>query len=264
MPNWFGRKKEASAPSAASATSNGRRGGGGGGGGASAAQQASTANTVVNLRENVKNQEKREQHLDKKIEQLTAEAKAKMAKGDKKGEFLEKMVVLEGGPEEEGVPRPLCGSSFFGRRKKPCGKNEGGEQPSVGREEASPHWQGVVRVCAKTSMPPSFLARDGSEGGSSSVALGRRGGERFERLSLGRRGSSRAVHPRRAALRRDALFLARGARIQDLKARVEFWAGFERTGSRRGGGVRMRFLELSRIPGTWFRTGMLRRACIAS
>ena len=29
----------------------------------------------------------REQHLEKKIEQLTTEAKAKMAKKDKKGEF---------------------------------------------------------------------------------------------------------------------------------------------------------------------------------
>mmetsp|Transcript_3329 Transcript_3329/g.5374 ORF Transcript_3329/g.5374 Transcript_3329/m.5374 type:complete len:90 (-) Transcript_3329:171-440(-) len=86
--NWFGRKKEKQTPSAVSSTSkNGRGGGGGGGGGGGAtARQTSTANTVVNLRESIATQEKREQHLEKKIEDLTAEAKAKMAKKDKKGE----------------------------------------------------------------------------------------------------------------------------------------------------------------------------------
>lgn len=80
--NWFGRKKDsAKTPSAVSSTSNGRSGGGGGGG----ASRTTTANTVVSLRENIATQEKREQHLEKKIEQLVAEAKAKMAKKDKKG-----------------------------------------------------------------------------------------------------------------------------------------------------------------------------------
>ena len=89
--NWFGRKKESTKPSAISATSNNRTGGSGGGngggGGGGGATITSTANTVVNLRENIATQEKREAHLEKKIEALTAEAKAKMAKKDKKGVF---------------------------------------------------------------------------------------------------------------------------------------------------------------------------------
>lgn len=81
--NWFGRKTGGSKqPSAVSSTSNNNHNSGGGGGGISRTQ---TANTVVNLRENIATQEKREQHLEKKIEQLTTEAKAKMAKKDKKG-----------------------------------------------------------------------------------------------------------------------------------------------------------------------------------
>ncbi|KAL7536410.1 hypothetical protein ACHAXR_012071 [Thalassiosira sp. AJA248-18] len=81
--NWFGRKKDSSkTPSAVSSTSSNTNGRGGGGGGAS---RTHTANTVVNLRENIATQEKREQHLEKKIEQLVVEAKAKMAKKDKKG-----------------------------------------------------------------------------------------------------------------------------------------------------------------------------------
>lgn len=80
--NWFGRKKDtAKKPSAVSSTSN-NGGGGGGGGGAS---RTSTANTIVSLRENIATQEKRETHLEKNIEKLTEEAKAKMAKKDKKG-----------------------------------------------------------------------------------------------------------------------------------------------------------------------------------
>ena len=86
--NWFGKKKTSNGPSAISATSNNNRTAGsnhsGGGGGTTTITQ--TANTVVNLRENIATQEKREQHLEKKIEQLTNEAKAKMAKKDKKGE----------------------------------------------------------------------------------------------------------------------------------------------------------------------------------
>ena len=88
--NWFGKKKTSNGPSAISATSNNRTAGsnhsGGGGGGTTAITQ--TANTVVNLRENIATQEKREKHLEIKIEQLTSEAKAKMAKKDKKGEFV--------------------------------------------------------------------------------------------------------------------------------------------------------------------------------
>ena len=84
--NWFGRKKEVNKPSATSATTNNRTNGGGSGhGGGGGATITSTANTVVNLRENIATQEKREAHLEKKIELLTVEAKAKMAKKDKKG-----------------------------------------------------------------------------------------------------------------------------------------------------------------------------------
>ena len=85
--NWFGRKKENNKPSAISATTNNRTNGGSGhgGGGGGGATITSTANTVVNLRENIATQEKREAHLEKKIELLTVEAKAKMAKKDKKG-----------------------------------------------------------------------------------------------------------------------------------------------------------------------------------
>lgn len=76
--NWFGRKKETTKqPSAVSSTSNSNGGGG--------ASRTTTANTVVNLRESIATQEKREQHLEKKIVQCTTEAKAKMAKKDKKG-----------------------------------------------------------------------------------------------------------------------------------------------------------------------------------
>lgn len=76
--NWFGRKKEAKQPSAVSSTTPSRSSAGG-------AARTQTANTVVSLRENISTQEKREQHLEKKIEQMTAEAKDKMAKKDKKG-----------------------------------------------------------------------------------------------------------------------------------------------------------------------------------
>lgn len=87
--NWFGRKKEVNKPSAISATTNNRTNGGGSGhgSGGGSATITSTANTVVNLRENIATQEKREAHLEKKIEALTVEAKAKMAKKDKKGVF---------------------------------------------------------------------------------------------------------------------------------------------------------------------------------
>lgn len=78
--NFFGRKKQSyNSPSAVSATSNHAA--------SAAATRTSTANTVVHLRESIATQEKREAHLQKKIDDLTAEAKAKMAKKDKKGAF---------------------------------------------------------------------------------------------------------------------------------------------------------------------------------
>lgn len=86
--NWFGRKKTAtSKPSAVSSTSS--KGG---------TSRTSTANTVVSLRENIKTQEKREEHLERKIEQLQQEAKDKMGKKDKKGALfaLKRKKLYEG------------------------------------------------------------------------------------------------------------------------------------------------------------------------
>jgi len=71
--NWFGKKKKE-----ASTTSKGTTSSGGGGG-------SNPANTVVKLREAVLNQEKREEHLQRKVDAMAKEAKAKMAKKDKKG-----------------------------------------------------------------------------------------------------------------------------------------------------------------------------------
>lgn len=69
--------------------SSGRAGvGKGGGGGAATATTAirtNTANTVVALRESINTNEKREAHLQKRIDLLNEEAKTKMAKKDKKG-----------------------------------------------------------------------------------------------------------------------------------------------------------------------------------
>jgi len=42
-------------------------------------------NTIVTLRQSIVAQDKREEHLTRKIDQVTDEAKKKMAKGDKKG-----------------------------------------------------------------------------------------------------------------------------------------------------------------------------------
>jgi len=69
--NWFGKKKEA--PTTVSATSTQR--------------PADPQTTIVKLRESIANQEKREEHIARKIEATVKEAKAKMAKGDKKGTF---------------------------------------------------------------------------------------------------------------------------------------------------------------------------------
>mmetsp|Transcript_16263 Transcript_16263/g.23612 ORF Transcript_16263/g.23612 Transcript_16263/m.23612 type:complete len:224 (+) Transcript_16263:33-704(+) len=68
--NWFGKKKTAQ-PSTVSASST--------------RQSTNPQSTIVTLRESIKTQEKREEHLENKIEALVREAKAKMAKGDKKG-----------------------------------------------------------------------------------------------------------------------------------------------------------------------------------
>lgn len=70
--NWFGKKKKD-----ASTTSKGITSGGG--------AASNPANTVVKLRDAVANQEKREEHLQRKIDAMGVEAKAKMAKKDKKG-----------------------------------------------------------------------------------------------------------------------------------------------------------------------------------
>ena len=61
--NLFGRKKSPAAPGGPS----------------------DPAQTILKLRSPVETLEKRQVHLDKKIEQQTAEAKAKMAKKDKRG-----------------------------------------------------------------------------------------------------------------------------------------------------------------------------------
>jgi len=73
MMNFFGKKKKA-----ASTTSQGAVVGVSGGG-------AGAAHTVIKLRDAVQNQEKREEHLQRKIDAMGIEAKAKMAKKDKKG-----------------------------------------------------------------------------------------------------------------------------------------------------------------------------------
>mmetsp|Transcript_2499 Transcript_2499/g.3391 ORF Transcript_2499/g.3391 Transcript_2499/m.3391 type:complete len:228 (-) Transcript_2499:95-778(-) len=51
----------------------------------STAKPSDPTQTIVNLRENIKTQEKREEHLEKKVDVLVKEAKVKLAKGDKKG-----------------------------------------------------------------------------------------------------------------------------------------------------------------------------------
>mmetsp|Transcript_1025 Transcript_1025/g.1663 ORF Transcript_1025/g.1663 Transcript_1025/m.1663 type:complete len:225 (+) Transcript_1025:36-710(+) len=69
--NWFGKKKD-------SGGSKPSGGGGGGGGGDPSA-------TIVRLRESIATQEKREEHIQRKIDGMVKEAKEKMAKKDKKG-----------------------------------------------------------------------------------------------------------------------------------------------------------------------------------
>ncbi|GKY92112.1 hypothetical protein MPSEU_000774600 [Mayamaea pseudoterrestris] len=70
MWNVFGKKK-APEPSTVSATS--------------VVRTSDPQVTIVKLRETISNQEKREEHIQRKIDTVVVEAKAKMAKGDKKG-----------------------------------------------------------------------------------------------------------------------------------------------------------------------------------
>lgn len=71
MMNFFGTKKEKPAASTVSATSANR--------------PADPQSTIVKLRENIANQEKREEHIQRKVDAMVKEAKNKMGKGDKKG-----------------------------------------------------------------------------------------------------------------------------------------------------------------------------------
>jgi len=68
--NWFGKKKQQQT-STVSARST--------------ITPSDPQNTIVKLRESIATQEKREEHIDKKIKGVVDEAKKKMAKGDKKG-----------------------------------------------------------------------------------------------------------------------------------------------------------------------------------
>jgi len=43
--------------------------------------------TIVKLRESIATQEKREEHIQKKVDQMVKEAKVKLGKKDKKGKF---------------------------------------------------------------------------------------------------------------------------------------------------------------------------------
>lgn len=71
--NWFGKKKKAQPSTTSSGTSS------------SGGAPANPAATVVKLRTAIEAQEKREDHLQLKIDKIVVDAKAKMAKGDKKG-----------------------------------------------------------------------------------------------------------------------------------------------------------------------------------
>lgn len=69
--NWFGKKK----PAAPTTTSKPSSSSGGN----------NTGATIVKLKESIAAQDKREEHNQRKIDDLVTQAKAKMAKGDKKG-----------------------------------------------------------------------------------------------------------------------------------------------------------------------------------
>jgi len=67
--NWFGKKKKTTSTTSKGTTN----------------ASSNPANTVVKLREAIKNQDKREEHIQRKIDAMGVEAKTKMAKNDKKG-----------------------------------------------------------------------------------------------------------------------------------------------------------------------------------
>mmetsp|Transcript_11824 Transcript_11824/g.26256 ORF Transcript_11824/g.26256 Transcript_11824/m.26256 type:complete len:231 (+) Transcript_11824:109-801(+) len=69
--NLFGSSKKEPVTSTVSATS--------------ATRSADPQTTIVKLRENINNQEKREEHIQRKVDAMVKEAKTKMGKGDKKG-----------------------------------------------------------------------------------------------------------------------------------------------------------------------------------
>jgi charged multivesicular body protein 4 len=71
MMNFFGKKKKEVQNTTVSATS--------------ASKLTDAQTTIVKLRESIANQDKREEHIQKKIDGMMSEAKGKMAKGDKKG-----------------------------------------------------------------------------------------------------------------------------------------------------------------------------------
>jgi len=70
MMNFFGKKKK-EVNTVVSSTS--------------ASKPSDAQTTIVKLRESIANQDKREEHIQKKIDGMIVEAKAKMGKGDKKG-----------------------------------------------------------------------------------------------------------------------------------------------------------------------------------
>mmetsp|Transcript_23221 Transcript_23221/g.64385 ORF Transcript_23221/g.64385 Transcript_23221/m.64385 type:complete len:226 (+) Transcript_23221:410-1087(+) len=70
MMNFFGKKKK-NVNTTVSSTST--------------SKPSDAQTTIVKLRESIVNQDKREEHIQKKINGMVVEAKGKMAKGDKKG-----------------------------------------------------------------------------------------------------------------------------------------------------------------------------------
>jgi charged multivesicular body protein 4 len=70
MMNFFGKKKSSEASTVSKTSTR---------------APSDPQQTIVTLREQVANQEKREAHIHKKVNEMVVEAKAKLAKGDKKG-----------------------------------------------------------------------------------------------------------------------------------------------------------------------------------
>mmetsp|Transcript_18064 Transcript_18064/g.39378 ORF Transcript_18064/g.39378 Transcript_18064/m.39378 type:complete len:226 (+) Transcript_18064:379-1056(+) len=70
MMNFFGKKKKEVNTTVSSTSSS---------------KPSDAQTTIVKLRESIANQDKREEHIEKKINGMLVEAKGKMAKGDKKG-----------------------------------------------------------------------------------------------------------------------------------------------------------------------------------